>query len=190
MPTLWPVRNDPFSSYRAGFEVRTYRLCQRVLMFHHFPDEAGRRQPTAWCARPNSPTPTRRSRQRPQSNLLIPALGDAIRLQTPARTAYLKKSLPPLEFDYSEATIQTRRSVTSTPRVSRISLTGWTARITNGSIWMEKDSLASSPNRRMAGSTSAISARSISSAIRRAAARRGALFGPVELVATQADCRI
>jgi hypothetical protein len=28
----WPVRNDPFSSYRAGFEVRTYRLCQRVSM--------------------------------------------------------------------------------------------------------------------------------------------------------------
>ncbi len=32
----WPVRPDPFSSYRAGFEVRTYRRCQRVLMFHHF----------------------------------------------------------------------------------------------------------------------------------------------------------
>jgi RHS repeat-associated protein len=30
----WPVRIDPFSSYRSGFEVRTYRLCQRVLMFH------------------------------------------------------------------------------------------------------------------------------------------------------------
>ena len=25
----------------AGFEVRTYRLCQRVLMFHHFPNEEG-----------------------------------------------------------------------------------------------------------------------------------------------------
>ncbi|MFZ2168210.1 MAG: SpvB/TcaC N-terminal domain-containing protein, partial [Methylococcaceae bacterium] len=37
----WPVRNDPFSSYRSGFEVRTYRLCQRVLMFHHFPGEPG-----------------------------------------------------------------------------------------------------------------------------------------------------
>src|SRR5215472_11803875 len=37
---VWPVRNDPFSSYRAGFEVRTYRLCQRVLMFHHFPEDA------------------------------------------------------------------------------------------------------------------------------------------------------
>ena len=35
----WPVRiEDPFSSYRAGFEVRSYRLCQRVLMFHHIPD--------------------------------------------------------------------------------------------------------------------------------------------------------
>lgn len=35
----WTVCTDPFSSYRSGFEVRTYRLCQRVLMFHHFPDE-------------------------------------------------------------------------------------------------------------------------------------------------------
>ena len=35
----WPCRPDPFSTYRAGFEVRTYRLCRRILMFHHFPDE-------------------------------------------------------------------------------------------------------------------------------------------------------
>jgi RHS repeat-associated protein len=39
--SLWPARGDPFSSYRAGFEVRTYRTCRRVLMFHHFPAEAG-----------------------------------------------------------------------------------------------------------------------------------------------------
>jgi hypothetical protein len=32
----WPVRLDPFSSFRSGFERRTYRLCQRVLMFHSF----------------------------------------------------------------------------------------------------------------------------------------------------------
>ncbi|GII61303.1 hypothetical protein Skr01_13880 [Sphaerisporangium krabiense] len=37
----WSRRADPFSSYRAGFEVRTYRLCRRVLMFHHFPGEPG-----------------------------------------------------------------------------------------------------------------------------------------------------
>ncbi len=32
----WQVRRDPYSTYRSGFEVRTYRLCQRVLMFHRF----------------------------------------------------------------------------------------------------------------------------------------------------------
>ena len=37
----WPARLDPFSTYRSCFEVRSYRLCRRVLMFHHFPDELG-----------------------------------------------------------------------------------------------------------------------------------------------------
>lgn len=32
----WDAREDAFSSYRAGFEIRHYRLCKRVLMFHHF----------------------------------------------------------------------------------------------------------------------------------------------------------
>jgi RHS repeat-associated protein len=32
----WPCRGDPFSSYRPGFEVRTYRLCRRILVIHHF----------------------------------------------------------------------------------------------------------------------------------------------------------
>jgi len=35
-----PCRQDPFSSFKSGFELRTYRLCRRVLMFHHF-DETG-----------------------------------------------------------------------------------------------------------------------------------------------------
>ncbi|WGS48265.1 toxin [Paraburkholderia sp. D15] len=37
----WPVRQDAFSSYHFGFEVRTHRLCRQVLMFHHFADELG-----------------------------------------------------------------------------------------------------------------------------------------------------
>lgn len=36
----WSVRPDAFSSYRAGFEIRSYRRCRRVLMFHRF-DELG-----------------------------------------------------------------------------------------------------------------------------------------------------
>jgi hypothetical protein len=35
----WPTRVDPFSTYRAGFEVRTYRRCRRALLFHNFPEE-------------------------------------------------------------------------------------------------------------------------------------------------------
>ncbi|MEM6293988.1 MAG: SpvB/TcaC N-terminal domain-containing protein [Myxococcota bacterium] len=31
----WALRSDPFSSFRAGFDMRTRRRCQRVLMFHH-----------------------------------------------------------------------------------------------------------------------------------------------------------
>lgn len=43
-PTLadeqpWAHRQDPFSTYRQGFELRTRRLCQRVLMFHRIDTE-------------------------------------------------------------------------------------------------------------------------------------------------------
>jgi RHS repeat-associated protein len=31
----WQLRPDAFSSYRTGFEIRTRRLCRRVLFFHH-----------------------------------------------------------------------------------------------------------------------------------------------------------
>lgn len=32
----WPSRSDAFSDFHAGFEIRTYRRCKRILMFHHF----------------------------------------------------------------------------------------------------------------------------------------------------------
>jgi len=32
----WDFRTDAFSDYKAGFEIRTTRLCKRVLLFHHF----------------------------------------------------------------------------------------------------------------------------------------------------------
>ena len=112
-PGNWSVRNDPFSSYRSGFEVRTYRLCQRVLMFHHFADEAevGRdclvrstdflysyeqqpdvvRDPIYSCLRSVSQTGYKRDGAR-----------------------YISKLMPPLEFTYSEAKIdETVREVDS-----------------------------------------------------------------------------
>lgn len=34
----WAIRKDAFSQSIAGFEVRSYRLCRRILMYHHFPE--------------------------------------------------------------------------------------------------------------------------------------------------------
>lgn len=36
----WDFRPDAFSDYRAGFELRTTRLCKRVLLFHVFEELA------------------------------------------------------------------------------------------------------------------------------------------------------
>nr|WP_324187945.1 toxin TcdB middle/N-terminal domain-containing protein [Pseudomonas pisciculturae] len=33
----WAIRDDGFSDYRYGFELRIRRLCRQVLMFHRFP---------------------------------------------------------------------------------------------------------------------------------------------------------
>jgi RHS repeat-associated protein len=32
----WVCRIDPFSDYKAGFDIRTYRTCKRILLFHFF----------------------------------------------------------------------------------------------------------------------------------------------------------
>ena len=39
----WTYRPDAFSNYRSGFEVRTTRLCRRVHLFHHIPDDGSRK---------------------------------------------------------------------------------------------------------------------------------------------------
>ncbi len=38
--TTWPAREDPFSSWRSGFELRCYRLCRRVMVLHRFDELA------------------------------------------------------------------------------------------------------------------------------------------------------
>ncbi|MCG8576498.1 MAG: hypothetical protein MI810_16550 [Flavobacteriales bacterium] len=34
--STWKQRKDSFSTFRSGFELRTHRLCQRILVFHQF----------------------------------------------------------------------------------------------------------------------------------------------------------
>jgi RHS repeat-associated protein len=101
---IWMVRNDPFSSCRSGFEVRTYRLCQRVLMFHHFGDEVGVGRDCLVRS-----TDFYYSYEQDRTDLRNPIYS---RLLSATQTGYkrdgggyLKKSLPPLEFTYSEPKI-------------------------------------------------------------------------------------
>lgn len=93
----WPVRQDPFSSYRSGFEVRTYRLCHRVLMFHHFKDELGIDD---YLVRSTEFTYD----ESPIASFITSVAQSGYKHQRDE--TYLRKSLPPLEFEYSKATIQ------------------------------------------------------------------------------------
>ncbi|MCG3158139.1 MAG: hypothetical protein DKINENOH_04780 [bacterium] len=94
-PGKWLCRHDSFSSYRAGFEVRTYRLCRRVLMFHHFPDKLG---VDDYLVRSTEFI----YKESPIASFITQVTQSGYVLQN---GKYLKKSLPPLEFGYTEAKI-------------------------------------------------------------------------------------
>jgi RHS repeat-associated protein len=92
----WPVRRDPFSTYRPGFEVRTYRLCRRVLMFHHFPDELGAPDTLVRATEFTH-------QETPVASYLTAITQSGFTAQ--ADGTYLVKSLPPLELEYSAAVV-------------------------------------------------------------------------------------
>jgi hypothetical protein len=101
----WKPRPDPFSTYRSGFEVRTTRLCQRVLMFHHFPGEAGVerdclvRSTDFTYSDEVDPTDVRN----PVYTFLQAVIQTGYRRNN---GGYDKRSLPPVEFEYTVPTVQ------------------------------------------------------------------------------------
>jgi RHS repeat-associated protein len=102
----WTCRADAYSTYRPTFEVRTYRLCRRVLMFHNFPQAANVGADclvrstdfthAQFAQPPADPTA-------PFYSLLLAAAQTGYVRQ--AAGGYLSKSLPPLEFQYTAAVI-------------------------------------------------------------------------------------
>jgi RHS repeat-associated protein len=86
----WTKRQDSFSTYHAGFEIRTHRLCRRILMFHHFSELDS--QPVLVHAThfyyQESPTVT----------LLTKVESSGYRYEN---KQYQIKKLPPLEFKYT-----------------------------------------------------------------------------------------
>ncbi|MGH7528148.1 MAG: SpvB/TcaC N-terminal domain-containing protein, partial [Gemmatimonadales bacterium] len=95
----WPVRPDPFSTYRSGFEVRTYRLCRRILMFHHFEAELGIRDYLVRATRFDYDLG-------PIASFLtsVTQSGYVAWPDPPNPTdLFLQRSLPPVELEYSKA---------------------------------------------------------------------------------------
>ncbi|HXB69950.1 MAG TPA: SpvB/TcaC N-terminal domain-containing protein [Candidatus Acidoferrales bacterium] len=98
---LWDCRLDPFSTYRSTFEVRTYRLCRRALMFHHFAEEAN--------VGPNCLVRSTDLKHSPPTPPVDPSQPFYSYLLSVTQTGYaggvLPNSLPPLEFEYTAATV-------------------------------------------------------------------------------------
>jgi RHS repeat-associated protein len=90
----WPARLDPFSSYRSCFEVRSYRLCRRVLLFHHFPDELG---VDDYLVRSTEFTYL----EKPNGSFISQVMQSGFKRIPLSNPPYLKRSLPPLELEYS-----------------------------------------------------------------------------------------
>lgn len=99
----WACRLDPFSQYRSTFEVRTYRLCRRILMFHNFAQEPNVglnclvRSTDLTYAHPST-DPTK-----PFYSYLLSVTQRGYRRD--GEQGYLSNSLPPLEFEYTEAIV-------------------------------------------------------------------------------------
>jgi RHS repeat-associated protein len=102
----WIYRHDPFSSYRSCFEVRTTRLCRRVLMFHHIPALQTGEDGYEGLIRSTDFSYSHEDPYAAQTPVYT-------RLRSVTQTGYrrdrdgeVKRSLPPLEFEYTEPLVQ------------------------------------------------------------------------------------
>jgi RHS repeat-associated protein len=103
----WTSRPDPFSSCRAGFEVRTYRRCSRVLMFHDFPTdpEVGPHRLVRSLDLSYRTSPRDNEASDPGHSFLEAATQWSYQRDA---GAWHRRRLPPVEFGYSEVRIDDR----------------------------------------------------------------------------------
>lgn len=101
----WATRVDAFSSYRAGFELRTSRLCRRVLMFHHFAGEpgVGRNCLVRSTEFTHSAATDPSDAQHPVYAFLEAVTHAGFRRNG---AGYDRRSLPPLQFGYTRPVVQ------------------------------------------------------------------------------------
>lgn len=87
----WDFRPDPFSDYKSGFEIRTTRLCKRILFFHHFKHYDGLVRSINFGLSTNKEEDFTFLRSITQYGYIKKRNG-----------TYTSKKLPPLEFCYQE----------------------------------------------------------------------------------------
>lgn len=101
--TAWTVRADPFSTRRSGFEIRTYRLCHRIMLFHTIAELDA--APVLVSSTDLEYLPD------PAATKLIGARQHGY---LKSGSGYTRKSLPPLTFEYTERLLSTEiRSLTT-----------------------------------------------------------------------------
>jgi hypothetical protein len=108
----WLYRPDAFSSYRSGFEVRTCRRCERVLMLHHIPDQPvspDRATQPGYHGVVRSTDFTYDDElepglvSRPVHSFLKQVVQTGWKQENGSTT---RRSLPPVEFEYSKPVVQ------------------------------------------------------------------------------------
>ncbi|KAF3229728.1 hypothetical protein TWF106_000116 [Orbilia oligospora] len=103
----WSVRRDSFSRYKSGFEIREYRLCKRILMFHHIKE---RLQVEDCLISSTSLT----YNEDPAASLISSVTYQAYKIHSDeSNTQHTIQTLPPLEFSYSKVTALENVSVKS-----------------------------------------------------------------------------
>ena len=92
----WPARLDTFSNFRAGFDLRTRRLCRRIFMLHRFAAEL-----------PVNPCLVSATILDHAESAVATLLSSAQHRGYVYDGGYTDKAYPPVEFTYSAAEIDT-----------------------------------------------------------------------------------
>ena len=121
----WPSRQDPTSTYRSGFEVRTYRLCRRVLMFHRFAELGA------------TPCLVASTDLGYDENSVLTKLTSIVHtgyVRDATGITYTRASVPAIQLGYSSTELQT-----AIQRFESPSLTGIPAGIDHRAQWVDLD---------------------------------------------------
>jgi RHS repeat-associated protein len=125
----WEYRLDAFSHYRAGFEIRTSRLCRRVLMFHRFAELGNEPYLVSSLDLDYEPSSINESDQTEVTYLR--SITQTGYIRKPDNT-YSEKSLPPMEFEYQR--LDWSREIKS---VSRENIVNAPVGLTNNYQWVD-----------------------------------------------------